>query len=190
MNTKSKLGEYFNQHIEALTMFSKNNGLDVIVDLIIDRLRMGGTLYAFGNGGSAADASHFVGELVGCFENRNRLPYRAICLNTDIAVMTSIANDYSYSDVFSRQIEGHIKSSDIVIGFSTSGNSLNVINAIRVANIYGALTIGFTGSSTHNSLKETATYNVVVPSERTCIIQEIHQLAIHYIAGQVEGELK
>lgn len=190
MNEKADLTEYLNEHIEAITLFSKNNNIHSIVNLIVDCLRNKGTVYAFGNGGSAAEASHFVGELIGRFENKNRFPYRAICLNTDMSTITAIANDYNYNDIFSRQVYGLIKPGDVVIGFSTSGNSINVINAIRTAYGLGAVTIGFTGSHKDNELEGHAQYCILAPSTRTCIIQEIHQIAIHYIAKEVERILE
>lgn len=190
MNDKNKLTEYINEHVKALTDFASNNNLNTIVEEIIGVLQNGGKVYAFGNGGSAAEASHFVGELIGRFENGLRGPYRAICLNTDMTVITAIANDYSYNDIFSRQIRSLVTSRDIVIGFSTSGNSINVLNAINYANSLGAITVGFTGSNEENKLEQIANYNVVAPSKRTCIIQEIHQIAIHYIAKEVERILE
>lgn len=190
MNDKNKLIEYINEHVKAVTDFSINNNLNTIVKEIIEGLQNGGKVYAFGNGGSAAEASHFVGELIGRFENGSRVPYRAICLNTDMTVITAIANDYSYNDIFSRQVRGLVTSRDIVIGFSTSGNSVNILTAIEYANSLGATTIGFTGSHDDNRLEQGARYNVVAPSKRTCIIQEIHQIAIHYIAKEVERILE
>jgi D-sedoheptulose 7-phosphate isomerase len=188
MSENSELSNYFNEHLDACQMFLANNDLLKVTECIVQALKRGNRIYAFGNGGSAADASHFVAELVGRFEVE-RMPYNAVCLNCDVSVMTALANDYGYENVFSRQVKALVKPSDVVIGFSTSGSSPNVIAGILVANIIGAYTIGFTGDNKHG-LRDMCNYNVVVPSKRTCIIQEIHQLAIHYIAGQVEKELK
>ncbi len=190
MSENSELTKYLEEHSKAVADFAGDNKLESITNLICDALAAKGTLYAFGNGGSAADASHFVGELIGAFENRKRKPYRAVCLNTDVATMTAISNDYDFFYVFSRQVQALVKSGDVVIGFSTSGNSQNVINAIREADRLGALTIGFTGANQDNQLLCRAHYSLVAPSTRTCIIQEIHQLAIHYIAQEVEKVLK
>src|SRR5688572_7658125 len=190
MSESTEFSKYLEEHCKAVSEFAADSNIEFIINLICDALGHGGTLYAFGNGGSAADASHFVGELMGRFENSTRQPYRAVCLNADMSLMTAIANDYDYRYIFTRQIMSLAKPGDIVIGFSTSGNSVNVTDAIRAANLQGALTIGFTGANKNNTLSEYATYCLIAPSERTCIIQEIHQLAMHYIAKEVEKALK
>lgn len=188
MTAKADLNKYFNEHLNVASHFLVNNDLLRVAECITLALRRKNTIYAFGNGGSAADASHFVAELVGRFE-AERMPYNAVCLNSDMSILTAVANDYGYDHVFSRQVLASVKASDVVIGFSTSGSSKNIITALNAANVLGAYTIGFTGNK-KNKLNEICNYNVVVPSKRTCIIQEIHQLAIHYIAGQVEKDLK
>jgi D-sedoheptulose 7-phosphate isomerase len=188
MSAKSDLNKYFNEHLNAASHFLVNNDLLPVVECITNALRNENKIYAFGNGGSAADASHFIAELVGRFE-AERLPYDATCLNSDMSILTAVANDYGYDNVFSRQVLAHVKVNDVVVGFSTSGSSKNVIAAINAANTVGAITIGFIGSKKSKML-EICNYNIVVPSKRTCIIQEIHQVAIHYIAGQVEKDLK
>ncbi len=188
MTEKTELHKYFNEHLNVTSKFLVDNDLLRVTECITEALKRGNRVYAFGNGGSAADASHFVAELVGRFE-MERMPYCATCLNSDTAIMTALANDYGYEQVFSRQVLAHVKVSDVVIGFSTSGSSKNIISALYAANVLGAYTIGFTGSK-KSKLHEMCNYNVIVPSKRTCIIQEVHQMAIHYIAGQVEKELK
>lgn len=173
----------------ALQAFAKLCDLDAVVQVIVNALKKGKTIYAFGNGGSASEASHFVGELVGRFET-DRKPYKAFCLNSDTAVMTAIANDYGYDQVFSRQVIGMVKDDDVVVGFSTSGQSKNVKNALSDALELHAHTIGFTGRHVSNDIFKLCDHNVFVPSPRTSIIQEVHQIAMHYIASQVEKELQ
>jgi D-sedoheptulose 7-phosphate isomerase len=141
----------------------------------------------FGNGGSAADAQHVVGELVNKFQlEREVLP--AIALTTDSSVLTSIANDYDYSRVFAHQVGAWAKEGDVVIGISTSGNSANVIEAVKVAKEKGAKTIGFTGSG-GGKLAELVDLVVRVPSDETPRIQESHITIFHIICYLVEREL-
>jgi D-sedoheptulose 7-phosphate isomerase len=193
MSEPELLNKYFSEHEEVLKAFWCNNNLVEVANIITKCLRNGGTVYTFGNGGSAAEASHLVGELVGRFE-KERKPYPAVCLNTDLSVITAIANDYGYNHVFSKQVMALVKSNDVVIGFSTSGMSQNVNLALSTAKEYsGATTIGFIGwpkevpDSTH--ISRVCDVMVVVPSKRTSIIQEMHLLAIHYIASQVEKDI-
>ena len=186
---RENLKQYFDEHKRAMDLFLSSNELPRVVESIILSLKSGGTLYAFGNGGSAADASHFVAELVGRFEV-NRTPYRAICLNSDTALLTALANDYGYEHIFERQVSAFVNRGDIVVGFSTSGRSANVVKGLERAHNAGAITGGFTGDSISSPILSVIDYNIAVSSQRTCIIQEIHQMAIHFIASQVEKELK
>ena len=118
---------------------SKVNEIERMVDFIITAYKAGGKVVLFGNGGSAADAQHIAGELVGKFKlNRQALP--AIALTTNTSILTAVANDYGYETVFSRQVEALVNEKDVVIGISTSGNSPNVIEAIKTAKMKGAKT--------------------------------------------------
>lgn len=189
MSEKTTFDEYLVEHNMALQTFAKLCDLDAIAQVIANALSKGKTVYTFGNGGSASEASHFVGELIGRFE-MERAPYKAVCLNSDTAIMTAIANDYGYDQVFSRQVIGLVKDDDVVVGFSTSGQSKNVKNALNDALELHAHTIGFTGRHVSNDIFKLCEHNVFVPSARTSIIQEIHQVAMHYIASQVEKELQ
>ena len=184
---KEDLLNYYNEHSSVAKEFFATDCLTEISDRISKALRNGNFIYAFGNGGSAAEASHFIAELTGRFE-LERKSYAAICLNDNMSIITAIANDYSFEQVFSKQVQAYVKTNDIVIGFSTSGNSKNVNNALFEANKLGAYTVGFTGEKESN-IKKIANTVVSVPSSRTCIIQEIHLIAIHYISGQVEKNL-
>ncbi|MEM3676199.1 MAG: SIS domain-containing protein [Thermoplasmataceae archaeon] len=146
---------------------------------IIRAARNGGKLITFGNGGSAADAQHFVGELDGHF-TRERSAIPAVCLSTNTSSLTAIGNDYSYDDVFFRPISALCSNNDVVVGISTSGNSRNVLKAIEEANRKGAFTVGLTGKS-GGKLAGIASMAVKVDSDFTPIIQEAHITFIHMV---------
>ena len=148
--------------------------------LLIETLRNGNTIYIAGNGGSASDAQHFTAELVGRF-NKERSPYSAVCLNADTSVITAIANDYGYDQIFKRQLHGLACMGDIFIGITTSGQSKNVLNAIELANINGLKTICLTGEKPTE-----AKLNICVPSNNTARIQEMHILIIHILCQLIE----
>jgi len=157
-----------------------------IIDLCSSTLRKGGKLIFFGNGGSAADAQHIVGELVGRFrKERNPLP--AIALTTNTSLLTALSNDYSFEEVFSRQLEGLARPGDLAIGISTSGNSPNVVRGLEKAREMGIKTIAFTGRD-GGRMKDIADTSLIVPSENTAIIQEIHETVFHIIAWFLEEE--
>ena len=143
-----------------------------------------GKLIAFGNGGSAADAQHFVGELDGHFtKERKALP--AIALSTNTSSMTAIANDYSYDEVFSRPVSALATVNDVVVGISTSGNSKNVIKAMEASREKGAYTVAFTGRS-GGRLKGNVDLLFNVESDFTPIIQEVHISMIHMICLELD----
>jgi len=146
-----------------------------------------GRLIFFGNGGSAADAQHLVGELVNKFYF-DRPMLDSIALNVNTSVITAIANDSSYDNIFSRQIESLVNKNDIVVGISTSGNSRNVINGLLKAKEKGVTTIGMTGV-TGGKMKEIVDLLINVPSDITPRIQEAHMLIGHIVCGIVEKEL-
>lgn len=148
----------------------------------------GGKLIAFGNGGSAADAQHFVGELDGHFtKERNALP--AIAVSTNTSSLSAIANDYSYDDVFSRPVSALATEQDVVVGISTSGNSKNVFNAIKAAKERGAYTVALTGKS-GGKLKGIVDELFAVESDFTPIIQEVHISIIHMICLELDRMLE
>jgi len=158
-----------------------------VSSVIVEAYKRKNKVILFGNGGSAADAQHVVGELVNKFQlERQGLP--AIALTTDSSVLTSIANDYDYSRVFARQVEVWAKEGDVVIGISTSGSSPNVIEAVRVAKEKGAKTVGFTGRD-GGKLARMVDILVSVPSDDTPRIQESHITIFHAICYVVETEL-
>ena len=155
--------------------------------VIIDAYKNGNKVLLCGNGGSAADAQHIAGELVGRFKKeRKALP--AIALTTDASIMTAVANDYWYDLLFARQIEALGKQGDILILITTSGNSVNLIRAAEKANFIGMKTIGFLGRD-GGKLKDIVNLSIVVPGEDSARIQEVHILIAHIIGDLVEQEL-
>ena len=153
-------------------------------EAIVQAFRNGGTLYLCGNGGSAADAQHIAGEMVGRFRTERRaLP--AVALSTDTSVLTCVANDYSYEDVFARQVEAQVKPGDILWGLSTSGASPNVVKAAEVAKRQGARIIAFTGKR-DSKLQRLADICLCADAKETARSQEVHQLAYHIICDLVE----
>jgi len=141
----------------------------------------------FGNGGSAADAQHFAAELIGRFK-KNRNPLPAIALTTDTSILTSIGNDYGFSDIFSRQVEGLAKVKDVLIGISTSGNSINVLKAIKKGKEIGCFSIALLGKD-GGIIKEVTDLAIIVPSYDTPRIQEAHITIIHIICDLIEHNL-
>ena len=144
----------------------------IIANEVLQSVQEGGTVFFCGNGGSAADSQHLAAELIGRFK-KNREPISSIALTTDTSIITSTANDLSYSEIFSRQLLGIGKDKDILIAISTSGESKSVLKAVEVANSIGMLTVGFTGKET-NSLSNITKYSLHIPSNETGIIQQGH----------------
>ena len=144
----------------------------------------GGKVVLCGNGGSASDALHFAGEIVGRFK-KERKSWPAIVLNADVATLTAIANDYGYDNVYERQVEGFLSDKDIFIGISTSGNSENVYRACIKANEIGATTVGFLGKD-GGKIGTAVDVPIVIPCNVTSHIQECHITIIHIICEIVE----
>ena len=164
--------------------------LDVIreiADVIIKAYKDKRCVYLIGNGGSAADAQHIAGELIGRFKI-NRRPLPAIALTTDTSVITAIANDFGYETCFARQIEALAKPGDVLLAFSTSGNSKGILNAVQVAKSLRAITIGFTGKD-GGLLKSIVDICLKIPSDNTPRIQECHITVGHIICSIVEKEI-
>jgi D-sedoheptulose 7-phosphate isomerase len=158
--------------------------VQAVAEELIRRLAAGGVLYTFGNGGSAADAQHLAGELIGRYL-RERRPLPAIALIGDAAVVSCIANDYSYDDVFARQVTALVRPQDLVLGFSTSGTSPTVVKGLAAARANGACSVAFT-STRGKDLAAEADLAVVVPAEETSRIQEMHVLALHLVSELVD----
>lgn len=151
---------------------------------ICARLEAGGTVFTFGNGGSAADAQHFTAELIGRYL-RERRPLAAVSLSTDPSVTTCIANDYGYDQVLSRQIEALVHPTDVVVAFSTSGTSPTVVAGLAAAQGRGALTVLLTGEVGQDAAAH-ADHVLRVPSARTARIQEGHVLLLHLLSEEID----
>lgn len=161
--------------------------LETMASQITESLKNGGKLLICGNGGSASDALHIVGEIVGRFQ-KERKAYSAIALNADIATMTAIANDYGYDQVFARQVEGLMNEKDILLGISTSGNSENVIKAVEKAHEIGGKAFLFSGK-TGGKLKTICDLSIIAPSDVTAHIQEVHVCLYHILSGLIEDAM-
>ena len=158
-----------------------------IIESITKSLKKGNKIILFGNGGSAADAQHIAAELVGRFGyDRKSLP--AISLTADTSVITSIGNDYSFEKIFSRQCESLVNKGDVVVGISTSGNSINVKNGLLVSKRKGAKTIGFLGHK-GGHIKNIVDIPLIVNSNSTPRIQEVHRTSAHIICEIVEKNI-
>ncbi|MCX7897388.1 MAG: phosphoheptose isomerase [Rhodocyclaceae bacterium] len=170
---------------EALT-----GKLAAAIELICRALRAGGKVMACGNGGSAADSQHFAAELLNRFE-RERTPLAALALTTDTSTLTSIANDYDYTQVFAKQVAALGKSGDVLLAISTSGNSPNVVAAIEAAHAVGAAVVALTGQGGGKIAHRLRGEDVLidVPSQRTARIQEVHLLAIHCLCDGIDAQL-
>ena len=161
--------------------------IESIVRFIISAYKAGGKVVLFGNGGSAADAQHIACELIGRF-GLKRQAFPAIALTTNTSTLTAVANDYGYEKVFSRQVEALVNEKDVAIGISTSGNSANVIEAIEIAKVKGAKTIGLSGGN-GGKLAKVADLVLIVPSNSTPRIQESHIAIGHIVCELVEKEM-
>jgi D-sedoheptulose 7-phosphate isomerase len=150
-------------------------------------LENGGKLILMGNGGSAADCQHIAAELVGRFKKERRA-IAAIALTVDTSSLTALGNDYGFDTIFERQVEALAKKNDVVVGISTSGNSENVMRALKKSNAIGAETIGLLGNN-GGKIKDIANISIIVPSNETARIQEVHITIGHIICELIEEEL-
>lgn len=154
--------------------------------MLVERLKDGRTVFACGNGGSATDSMHLCEELVGRYRgDRRSLP--AVSLNTDSSVLTCIGNDYGFDAIFARQVEALANEGDLLVGFSTSGNSKNILNAFEAAKSRGVTTILLSGKD-GGTIKAVADHSIIVPSHNTARIQELHTFILHAWLEMVEGE--
>jgi D-sedoheptulose 7-phosphate isomerase len=173
-------------HISVATRLAEMTGeVRAVGELLCETFARGGIVYTFGNGGSAADAQHLSGELIGHYK-RDRRPLPSVTLTTDATVMTCIANDYSYDDVFSRQVTALARPGDVVIGFTTSGRSPNVVAALSAARVNGATTVLF-GGGDGGPARGHADRILLAPSTETPRIQEMHTLMLHVISEMVDA---
>jgi D-sedoheptulose 7-phosphate isomerase len=188
MILQNKIQEIINSSSKNILNIEKNSSqIESAVLKIISTIKNGNKIILFGNGGSAADAQHIAAELIGRFQ-LERQSFPAIALNTDSSIITALSNDYSFDLVFSRQCESLVDKNDLVIGISTSGNSINVINGLQTAKKIGAYTIGLLGhpDGQINKIVDTA---ITVDSKSTARIQEAHRIIYHIICELVEKNL-
>ena len=178
-------------------IFEHRANLDLVADLVepiekvanilICCLKNDRTIFWCGNGGSASDSQHLAGELVGRFVG-DRKPLKSIALTADSAVMTCIVNDYGYEHIFSRQVEGLGVEGDVLVGISTSGNSLNILNALNAANQKKMITIGLLGKGGGEATSHVK-QSIIVPSKSTARVQEMHILIGHILCDLIEDGL-
>lgn len=191
MNRCTVIKERFQESIEVKTNILKDDRLIQLIndlaDAISESIKNGGKLLICGNGGSASDALHIAGELVGRFQ-KERKAWPAIVLNADVATMTAISNDYGYDEIFARQVEAHMTNRDLLLGISTSGNSNNIVRAFVKAKEIGGKTALLSGRE-GGKLKSIADFSVVVPSNVTARIQESHICIAHILCELVEFQL-
>jgi D-sedoheptulose 7-phosphate isomerase len=187
--SKDSINLNFIEHLKVieLTCETLSEPIKYIGKLLGKSLENGGTLFWCGNGGSAADSQHLAAELVGRFKN-NRQALRSIALSTDTSVLTCIANDYSYEEIFARQIEALGRPGDVLIGISTSGTSKNMMLAFAAAKKKKLMTIALLGKG-GGPCKNLADYSLVIPSMSTARIQEAHILIGHIFCELIEQEL-
>jgi len=159
-----------------------------VANVIGTALKSGNKLLIYGNGGSAADAQHIAAEFIGRFRHE-RPPLAAIALTTDTSVLTSLGNDYGYSEIFVRQLRALGRSGDISLAISTSGNSVNVAQATSVAREMGMITVGLTGGD-GGVLGDQLQYNLCVPHKSTARVQEIHIMIGHILCELVDEHMK
>ena len=163
------------------------NMVEILANEIVKAIKAGHKLILCGNGGSASDALHFAGEIVGRFQ-KERDAWPAVVLNADVASLTAIANDYGYENAFARQTQGHAKPGDVFIGISTSGNSENVLRAVRAAKEKDCITAALLGKDGGKIAKE-VDCPIIVPCNITARVQECHILLIHIICEITEEKL-
>ena len=186
---KQTIKNEFTSHLETINKVieTMEENLQKASELAVETLKNGNKILICGNGGSAADAQHIAAELTGRYKTERRgLP--GIALTTDTSALTAIGNDYGYDRVFDRQVESLANKGDLIIGISTSGNSKNVINALNVGKELGCKTLGLTGRD-GGAMNDICDINLVIPSNDTPRIQEMHILFGHTICQIIDDEL-
>jgi D-sedoheptulose 7-phosphate isomerase len=192
MDMTSHMTSHFNDAIDAFKASSRElaQPLSAAVDLLFGTLANDGKILACGNGGSAADAQHFIAELVGRFE-RDRLPLAGITLNTDTSILTAVGNDYGFDSIFERQVNALGRPGDVLVAISTSGNSPNIIRSIEAAHDREMSVIALTGKGggKMNELLQETDIHLCVPHDRTMRIQEVHIMLLHALCDGIDALL-
>lgn len=180
------LQRFLDEHLQVARAVRENllPQVEAAAGSICKALAEGGSLLLFGNGGSAADAQHFAAELVGRYR-RERRPLRAVALTTDSSALTCIGNDYDFTRLFARQVEGLARPGDVVVGISTSGNSENVVRGLAAARERGAVSLLLAGGDGGRAAS-VADLIILVPSTVTARIQEMHVLIIHLLCERID----
>ena len=185
---KNPVEKAINNHLQVIqSLHALTHTIEAIGGSLSSALKQGQKILFAGNGGSAADAQHLAAEIVGRFE-KERSGLAALALTTDSSTLTSIANDYGFESIFSRQLEALGQEGDVFIAISTSGNSANLVRAVEVAKAKGLVTIGMLGKN-GGDLKALVDECLIVPSENTARIQEAHILIGHILCQLVEESL-
>lgn len=187
---KQKLKEQISE-AGRLTEVIKADFLDLVLEiseLCTKKILEGGGIFCAGNGGSAADADHFVAELVGSFNNKNRKGIKALSLSAGIATPSSISNDFGYENIFSRQLEAMACEKDFLIVLSTSGNSENIVRVLEQAKKMNIFSLAMSGES-GGRIKGLANREILIPSNNTARIQEAHMLILHLLAELIENKV-
>ncbi|MEO6985735.1 MAG: phosphoheptose isomerase [Paralcaligenes sp.] len=192
MDMTSRMTSHFDDAIDTMKASSKAlaGSLAAGVELLFSTVTGNGKILACGNGGSAADAQHFIAELVGRFE-RDRLPLAGVALNTDTSILTAVGNDYGFDAIFERQVSALGQSGDVLVVISSSGNSPNILRAIEAAHERDMPILALTGKGGGNvsaQLYETDIH-LCVPHERTMRIQEVHILLLHALCDGIDALL-
>ena len=182
------INSYIEESKKALDTFLEIDKVSILnaSKLIVKAFKSGNKVLMCGNGGSASDAQHFAAELIGRFKS-NRPSFAAISLNTDTSALTAIANDYDFTNVFSRQVEGIGKKGDILLAISTSGNSKNIVKAAIQAKKQKLQIISLTGFNT-SVLEKNSDLCIKVPSKVTSHIQELHIIVVHLLCTLIEKQ--
>ncbi|HSG67341.1 MAG TPA: D-sedoheptulose 7-phosphate isomerase [Bacteroidales bacterium] len=172
--------------VHEMVLAGMKEDIETAGNLIVGTLKAGNKILLFGNGGSAGDAQHIAAELTGRYKTERRgLP--AIALTTDTSALTAIGNDYGYDRIFDRQVEALGREGDLLIGISTSGNSRNVLRALAFGKDNGMNTIGFSGKG-GGDMRPLCDINLIIPSDDTARIQEMHIMIGHILCGMVDNE--
>ena len=187
--TPEQIEQRFQESAEVKRQFVRIHAdrIAQVAECIVNTIEAGGKLLFFGNGGSATDASHLAAEFVGRYA-RDRAPWPALALATDMAAVTCIANDYGYGDVFARQIDALGHPNDLAIAISTSGNSSNVVKGVETARRKGLMTVAWTGHD-GGALARLVDHPFIVPSTVTARIQECHITLGHVLCEMVEEKI-